>query len=574
MAQSSPRKGKAQGHQHQRSDSSDFAERSSSRGGGGGQRRRASYEDEADDEDYPYEDDEDEEEDEDGIIELGMPLTYDRFLASHVLSLLPAFSLLLALGLFAWEAPCVLTDVGESTQEESRSLCRRMASEGSSITAFALGLVGWSASFAARHAVEKLVGWAASGVRLVLKRPTGTLEGGAKQEQEGAGEGVLETIVFVAIRTVWLELLRMMSILMAFSVILARLARLRARVQSGDAHSEGMLSPWDLDWYDPRFAASLWVALGWATTEFVVTSTQMFDRLTLYRSAFDQPHDVETDVEAALVSRPDANAAVDSEEEEYIQSPIKTSFNVASAAMKRSAYASDLESSSSGNESGATVTARSSANNHHKVPGELAGNGHQQQQQQQLRKVTPEETLSKARAEARRTFLSSRRITTPSYGSIDAVASSPASPRQTEEEELNALQTRLFNSLDRLIIAKKRSDLESSLGVPLPDVPLVLCSLWRIDGFLWNLGSTLLLSASLTLAQGPLSSASSPLPDPFVPLHKIATTLSCLILLHGTFTCFWTLALPRLGFAVVTYTSLLAGLGLVASALARWGLLV
>lgn len=585
MPRSSPRQGASQKqHQHQRSDSSEDA-----RTGGeafsrarGQPRRRPSYDNEADDEDFDedYEDDDlgYDYDEEDGLIELEAPLTYGRFLASHILSLLPAFSLLLALGLSAWEAPCVLQDVGETTQDESRRICRKMASEGSSITAFALGLAGWSASFAARRAVENLVSWTAAGLRQISqgiseRKSVEVREGeesGVTTKDDDEEESVFETIVVVVIRTVWLEVLRMLSILMAFSVILARLARLRARYHghatSDTVNVDGMLSPWDLDWFDPRFAASLWVALGWATTEFVVTSTQMFDRLTLYQHAFYPPasqHD-DFDVEAGRFAQVENSAvSIESEEEgnHKPNSPTKPSSQGATAAeMKRPdhLHGSDVEGSSSGYESGATVTARSLSRSHAKVAGNTAGNA--QRPSPAERVASPSETLSKARAEARKS------IVTTSYGAIGNSLPSPTAPQESKsqgeegggEEELVALQARLFSSLDQFLLVKKRSELEASLGTSLPDVPLVLCSLWRIDGFLWNLGSTLLLSASLTLAQGPLDSNRHPVPpDPFVPLHRIATTLGCLIVLHCTFTCFWTLTLPRLGFAVVTYTSLL-----------------
>lgn len=81
------------------------------------------------------------------------------------------------------------------------------------------------------------------------------------------------------------------------------------------------------------------------------------------------------------------------------------------------------------------------------------------------------------------------------------------------------------------------------------------------------------MSASVTLAQGPLVGASHA-PMLFPPLRMSTTTLVVVISLHTLFTSIWTLALPRLGFASVTYASMLAGVGLCVSAWGRWGLLI
>lgn len=79
------------------------------------------------------------------------------------------------------------------------------------------------------------------------------------------------------------------------------------------------------------------------------------------------------------------------------------------------------------------------------------------------------------------------------------------------------------------------------------------------------------MSASVTLAQGPLFEAVTRLVPPF---NLIKTTLFILIALHAIFSSMWALLMPVFGFAFVTYTSLLAGLGLFITALARWGLLI
>jgi hypothetical protein len=128
----------------------------------------------------------------------------------------------------------------------------------------------------------------------------------------------------------------------------------------------------------------------------------------------------------------------------------------------------------------------------------------------------------------------------------------------------------LNDEMDALLKARMRDELEETLGQPLPQVPIVLCALWKIDSWLWNLSLTMLMSASVTLAQGPLNNE---IPRLFPPFHLVKTTLFTMIALHTLFTSIWTLALSSLGFPFVTYSSLLVGLGLGITAMMRWGLL-
>lgn len=141
---------------------------------------------------------------------------------------------------------------------------------------------------------------------------------------------------------------------------------------------------------------------------------------------------------------------------------------------------------------------------------------------------------------------------------------------EVDEQEMYRLKDKLDEEVDILLQARMRDELQQTLGQPLTEVPIILCALWRIDGWLWNLSSTLLMSASVALAQGEVTDS----PRLFPPFHLIKTTLFVLIALHSLFTFIWTVGVGYLSFALVTYTSMLAGLGLCISALGRWGLLV
>jgi hypothetical protein len=99
------------------------------------------------------------------------------------------------------------------------------------------------------------------------------------------------------------------------------------------------------------------------------------------------------------------------------------------------------------------------------------------------------------------------------------------------------------------------------------------------DAALWSIGSLLLLSSSLALAQGPLFSLGPPRRHDaaavlFPSLRSLWVTYVSLSALHATSDAIWKLALPTLGWATVTYGSLLVGIGMVVVGLARWGCVV
>lgn len=137
-----------------------------------------------------------------------------------------------------------------------------------------------------------------------------------------------------------------------------------------------------------------------------------------------------------------------------------------------------------------------------------------------------------------------------------------------EEEEL---------SLDDIILVREKSELEEQLGEFLENISPATITLWRMDSVLWNLGSCLMLSASLTHAQGCLGDATTVGNSyaflPFPSIGAIWPTLLLLISLHTLATTIWMMALPRLGLTSITYTTMLVGLALLSAGLGRWGAL-
>ncbi|CDR99275.1 hypothetical protein [Sporisorium scitamineum] len=138
----------------------------------------------------------------------------------------------------------------------------------------------------------------------------------------------------------------------------------------------------------------------------------------------------------------------------------------------------------------------------------------------------------------------------------------------------------LEEEVERFLIAKERSEVEAVLGVPLPEIPVALCALWRVDAMLWSIGSSLLLSASFTHAQGALGRLSHDRFDLSRHFHLLppfdgyGITFVVLVVLHTIVSSLWATSLPYLGFATTTYASLLFGLAIMVASLARWGLLI
>lgn len=94
------------------------------------------------------------------------------------------------------------------------------------------------------------------------------------------------------------------------------------------------------------------------------------------------------------------------------------------------------------------------------------------------------------------------------------------------------------------------------------------------------------MGAALAGAQGPIVLTPDPGHTPLSILdhpphvHPLLPNLStyvpslvALIVLHAAVSLTWHLGVPRAGFALVTYTSLLLALSLVAGGLALWGVL-
>lgn len=186
----------------------------------------------------------------------------------------------------------------------------------------------------------------------------------------------------------------------------------------------------------------------------------MLDRLSLYKPFFDE----------------DAAAAAEAEDEEDDESADRT------AAMAYTPPASSLTGSQSPgaylSDSAATVRAST----------RVAENG-----QNGERERDEEDGSKGGRSSPRTRLLEVKRqgILATNGGQYgDSGISLSRLRDEANEQELIAMRIQLDEEVDELIAARLREELQQTLGQPLTEVPIVLCALWRVDGWMWNLTAT------------------------------------------------------------------------------------
>lgn len=109
------------------------------------------------------------------------------------------------------------------------------------------------------------------------------------------------------------------------------------------------------------------------------------------------------------------------------------------------------------------------------------------------------------------------------------------------------------------IQSRDREALELVFGVPLPNIPVFISCLQRVDAQILSLGLTLLVSAAYV---------STNRTDMFRGI-----VFGLVVALHSMLTIVWAEALPRVGIHAVSYLSLLVAIGTLFAGLALWGAL-
>jgi hypothetical protein len=156
----------------------------------------------------------------------------------------------------------------------------------------------------------------------------------------------------------------------------------------------------------------------------------------------------------------------------------------------------------------------------------------------------------------------------------------------------------LETQISHLLALKSRAEIEDVYGSPLPNIPLFLMFLQRLDSILLSLGLTLVLSAAYALSgleagwkQFTAASAVSAVVTgeggggsggggggeglTWAQVEAIAPTFIVLVVVHFALGAIWTAgALPRFGMHTTSYVGLLVSLGCFFAGLGGWGALV
>lgn len=222
-------------------------------------------------------------------------------------------------------------------------------------------------------------------------------------------------------------------------------------------------------------------------TEFIVTSWQMFDRLALY--------------EVDFAAQDNAGALESGLFEDEMLAPEEAYFDEPTAERER------LPTLRSASETDATADYSDSAATVRGFPAAKTGTG-QQENGSTAGVYNSEDDDTSAPSSAHQTpnarlIAARQRVLARAEESCISIAPSDRVDAQQEQgNDLNAahwtvLREKLDAEMDSLQKARSRVELEQTFGQPLTSVPIVLCTLWRIDGWLWNLGSTVSLGSHL-----------------------------------------------------------------------------
>ncbi|GAA5931480.1 hypothetical protein JCM3775_006866 [Rhodotorula graminis] len=114
----------------------------------------------------------------------------------------------------------------------------------------------------------------------------------------------------------------------------------------------------------------------------------------------------------------------------------------------------------------------------------------------------------------------------------------------------------------RRLRAVQRDELEAQLGVPLPEVPVGVVFIWRLDSILLSLIFTLLLSLPFRLT------------PPSLFTFRLAPTFAFAALTHAALAYAWLATVKTYGIPSVSFASLVALLGMLFGVLGAWGVLV
>ncbi|GAC92977.1 hypothetical protein PHSY_000537 [Pseudozyma hubeiensis SY62] len=500
--------------------------------------------------------------------------SYRRFFFFHVLSLLPTLVILIVAlwGTIQTRELCHIQDEFTSITKSrlhpahsvyQRGRCRSILDGQLLASTLALGLVGWLASYTSRKAclafADRLIPrLLSSSLSLFSRSPRFQLP----RSEQGSGKDSLIVTVAIAMQALIAESLRVLSFYWACCILVTALylypiqERNSHRPHALDSIAQSLATAntgpdwaWRLSFRDPRFFVAAWSSIAWALAEFGFGAFQILHQVALYKPV-DVEEELKTDV--ADGDRPVAG---------------QSGFS--------------LLSGHPGANSDRVSTPERSTGKARRMSASRA------LEQARQRLVQPSTESTAASRQQNYGAMGSLNEAVEEASHSDAVTddddeseSSRASDSDFSATTISLLDQELEEEVERFLVAKERSEVEAVLGVPLPEIPVALCALWRIDAMLWSIGSSLLLSASFTHAQGALGHLSH---DRFdlsshfnllPPFGGFGITFGVLVILHTIVSSLWATSLPLVGFATTTYASLLFGLAIMVASLARWGLLI
>lgn len=411
--------------------------------------------------------------------------SYRRFLFFQILALVPTFAILVTTLVSSLQVReyCHLqdpprTEPGLISFRHSdlhtgyqKGQCRSILDAQLLLSTLALGLVGWLASYTSRKAclafadrvIPRLL---SSSISIFSRSPRFQLP----SSEHGSGKDGIIVTVAIAMQALIAESLRILSFYWACCILVTALYLYP--IQERNAHHPHAPIPvptllstqsdvsltgpdwaWRLSFRDPRFFVAAWSSMAWALAEFGFGAFQILHQVALYK-----PADIDDDL-----------------------GPLSTEADVSQAGQ----FGFSL------------------------LSGRPAASNDQSQTQGRSNGKARRMSASKALEHAR------QRLVQPlnpdaqqqSYGAMgsleeaieeseDEDEGSDATGSSFSEGTISLLDQELEEEVERFLVAKERSEVEAVLGVPLPEIPVALCALWRIDAMLWSVGSSVGLSSS------------------------------------------------------------------------------
>lgn len=554
--------------------------------------------------------------------------SYSYLVFSHVVALVPTVAFLITFGILSLRQRCRLP-LREHSDEDSRlsyAHCSRMLGPTSTLgwSFFLMGITGYAAVNKIRSLISRASVLIYKVVKFYVPR-----SGREKQQQEDESTGF--TILTCALRAAFTEAFRIPLIVTATAVVLAELTlrnhnRQQRHSKEFDADLGAFVQQltedepplrnfirWTmLDPRDARFRVAVWLALGWGTANFVTGSVKLLRNLTLYTPLYLAesegeivlPRDETDDEEVQAGFR---SSGKDREQSHEVENDPRTPGSTAHRRVVTPGASMDVTSSSTPGPPYTYDHSEGDSIYRGQVPETSRPAGYQRPGGHVRGQLSRPKWLVRNRSGlSRRRRSETDREARESAGATGADDSQGsdyfgASVRphihnaEADDESAMSMMLELEDQIDRLVAARRRVNLERSLGASLPELPPALAALWRLDDALWSVGSILLIASAIAIGQGPILSTSAgtgnEAPSNLMSHHKhhytkedtasmwpdyqaIGTTYLALAVLHSGFNSAFTLALASWGWPAVTYSSLLVGMGVMVAGLARWGLVV